>query len=243
VNVVLIDDERRARVRLARLLTTLEDVRIAGEASDGIAAVQLIEDVRPHAAFVDVQMPGMSGLDVVAHLPPDVRPLVVFITAFDDFAVSAFEVNAVDYLMKPVDVDRLRVAVTRLHERLRRHDLSRVVNAMTGTARTPRIVGDRLGTLHVLATEDIDAFVADRELVFAITANGRFLVRYTLRDLEGRLDSAQFARVHKGTIVNLSAIHTLEPQPGGGAVARLRSGYGAVISRRFAHHLRGRLEW
>lgn len=242
MNVVLIDDERRARERLARLLGTVEDVSVVGEASDDMAAVQLMTDVRPHAAFVDVQMPGRNGVDVVACLPPDVRPLVVFITAFPDFAVSAFDVHAVDYVIKPVELDRLRVAVTRLQERLRRHDLSRVLEAVSGTLRSRRVVGEHLGTWHVLPVDGIEAFVADRELVFAITAEGRFLVRYTLRELEDRFD-AGFARVHKGTILNLAAIHTVEPRPGGGAVARLKSGYAAVISRRFAPHLRGRLEW
>ena len=241
MRVLLIDDERRARERLARLLSAIPEIEIAGEAGDGIAAIELIAVLQPDVVFLDVQMPGLNGFEVLAELPAANRPLIVFVTAWDRYALQAFDVSAVDYLVKPVEEDKLARAIARLRERAPGDPLAKLTAAVARPLR--RIVGKRLQKLHVLPLETIEAFIAEGELVFALTADGRFLVERTLRDLEAALDADRFARVHKQTIVNLEKLAVLEPIPKGGATARMQSGAIVEISRRYATPLRTRLGW
>ena len=241
MRVLLIDDERRARERLARLLSAFPEIEIAGEAGDGIAAIELIAVLQPDVVFLDVQMPGLNGFEVLAELPAANRPLIVFVTAWDRYALQAFDVSAVDYLVKPVEEDKLARAIARLRERAPGDPLAKLTAAVARPLR--RIVGKRLQKLHVLPLETIEAFIAEGELVFALTADGRFLVERTLRDLEAALDADRFARVHKQTIVNLEKLAVLEPIPKGGATARMQSGAIVEISRRYATPLRTRLGW
>ena len=241
MRVLLIDDERRARERLARLLSAFPEIEIAGEAGDGIAAIELIAALQPDVVFLDVQMPGLNGFEVLAELPAANRPLIVFVTAWDRYALQAFDVSAVDYLVKPVEEDKLARAIARLRERAPGDPLAKLTAAVARPLQ--RIVGKRLQKLHVLPLETIEAFIAEGELVFALTADGRFLVERTLRDLEAALDADRFARVHKQTIVNLEKLAVLEPIPKGGATARMQSGAIVEISRRYATPLRTRLGW
>ncbi|MDQ6705012.1 MAG: response regulator, partial [Acidobacteriota bacterium] len=239
MKVLIVDDERRARERMARLLGALPDIEVIGEAADGLAALESIATLHPDAVFLDVQMPGLSGFEVISQLPAARRPSIVFVTAYDQFALQAFEVSAVDYLMKPVEEERLARAVAKLqnagspHELDRLDHLDRLVAALEKGHSIQRVVGKKLRQLHVLAIETVEAFVADEELVFAITADGRFLVEKTLRELEAALDPERFARVHKQAIVNLGKIAVLEPIVKGGATARLQSGEIIAISRRY----------
>ncbi|MDQ6662806.1 MAG: response regulator [Acidobacteriota bacterium] len=244
--MLIVDDERRARERMARLLGALPDIEVIGEAADGLAALESIAALRPDAVFLDVQMPGLSGFEVISQLPAARRPSIVFVTAYDQFALQAFEVSAVDYLMKPVEEERLARAVAKLQNAgsLQGLDrLDRLVTALEKEHSIQRVVGKKLRQLHVLAIETVEAFVADEELVFAITAEGRFLVEKTLRELEAALDPEQFARVHKQAIVNLGKIAVLEPIVKGGATARLQSGEIVAISRRYTTDLRRRIGW
>jgi two-component system LytT family response regulator len=242
MKVLIVDDERRARDRLVRILAAFPDVEVAGEAGDGIAALETIGTARPDVVFLDVQMPGLSGFDVLAELPAG-RPLVVFVTAYDKYALQAFEVSAVDYLLKPVEEERLARAVAKLRDQAARDGIDRLQATLQKSQTLQRIVGKRLQKLHVLAVDTIDAFVAEDELVFAVNASGRFLVDRTLRDLESRLDPERFARVHKRAIVNLAKIKEIEPIVKAGASARLESGQTIEISRRYAHELRQKLGW
>jgi two-component system LytT family response regulator len=243
MKVLIVDDERRARERLKRLLASFPDVEVAGESSDGVSALEAIQTHRPDAVFLDVQMPGLTGFDVVAALPPAARPLIVFVTAYEEYALRAFEVSAVDYLMKPVEEERLARAVNSLGDRSSRGGIEKLLAVLHRGQPLQRIVGKRLHKLHVLPVESIQAFLAEQELVFAVTPQGRFLVNSTLRDLEARLDPDCFARAHKQTIVNLAKIAELEPILKGGAVARLENGEPIEISRRYAVGLRAKLGW
>jgi two-component system LytT family response regulator len=243
MKALIVDDERRARDRLVRMLAAFPDVEVAGEAGDGITALEAIGAARPDVVFLDVQMPGLSGFDVLAELPAAGRPLVVFVTAYDNYALQAFEVSAVDYLLKPVEEERLARAVAKLRDQAARDGIDRLLATLQKSQTLQRIVGKRLQKLHVLAVDAIDAFVAEDELVFAVTASGRFLVDRTLRDLEARLDPERFARVHKRAIVNLAKIKEIEPIVKAGASARLESGQTIEISRRYAHELRQKLGW
>ena len=243
MKVLIVDDERPARDRLARLLRGVPDIEIAGEAADGIAALEAIPAVRPDAMFLDVQMPGLDGFEVLAEVSPDLRPLVVFVTAYDDYAIQAFDVSAVDYVVKPVEEGRLLRAIQRLRERDSRTEVARLVAHLQRRQPLQRIVGMRLHAVHVLPVDRIEAFVADHELVFAVTPDGRFLVNRTLRDLEGALDAEQFVRVHKQAIVNVARVSVLTRAGAGGASARLQSGETILISRRYARQLRQHLRW
>jgi two-component system LytT family response regulator len=235
MRVLIVDDERRARERLAQMLASQSGIEIAGQAEDGLAALESIAALKPDAVFLDVQMPGLTGFEVVAALPSAQRPSIVFVTAYDQYALKAFEVSAVDYLMKPVEEDRLANAIKKLRERTHRDAVEKVI--------IERIVGKRLQQYHVLPVETVEAFISDNELVFAITAAGRFLVERTLRDLEEILPANRFARVHKQAIVNLEKLAVLDPIAKGGITARLRSGESIEISRRYAQDLRQRLGW
>jgi two-component system, LytTR family, response regulator len=243
MKVLIVDDERRARERLVRLLAVFPDVEVTGEAGDGMAALEKIRAARPDAVFLDVQMPGLSGFEMVAELASLERPRIVFVTAYEQYALQAFEVSAVDYLMKPVEEERLALAVAKLREQASRGGIERLLATLQKGQTLRHIVGKRLQKLHVLALETIEVFVADNELVFAVTGSGRFLVDKTLRDLEARLDGGRFARVHKQAIVNLAKLKEIEPIVKGGATARLESGQTIEISRRYSHALRQKLGW
>ena len=242
MRLLVVDDEDAARARLARLLAAIPGVHIAGEAADGLSALQLIGSHRPDAIFLDVQMPGLSGFEVVTALPQDVQPGVVFVTAFDTYAIQAFEVSAVDYLVKPVTAVRVTEAVSRLERRIVNDKVARVATALVDASPLQRIVGKHLQQWHVLPIETVEAFVAEQELVFAVTAQGRFLVNRTLRDLETRLGADRFVRVHKQAIVQMTGLVVSQSTPGR-VVARLPSGISVVVSRRHLAHIRHRLGW
>jgi two-component system LytT family response regulator len=188
-------------------------------------------------------MPGLTGFDVVSALPMTGRPLVVFVTAYDQYAFHAFDVSAVDYVLKPVTADRLDRALARLRDRDAQQRLSRLVTHVQETRGLQRIVGKQRHEFHVLPIESVEAFVVEQEIVFAITVSGRYLVDKTLRELEAVLNNDQFARVHRCVIVNLATLTVLQPIVRGGATARLRSGHTIEISRRYAQPLRHKLGW
>ena len=243
MRVLIVDDERRARERLARLLAALPGVEVVGEAPHGVAALEAIPRVQPDAVFLDVQMPGLTGFEVLDTLPAAVRPLVVFVTAHDEYALQAFDVSAVDFLVKPVTPDRVARALVRLRDRDAQQRLTHLVAHLQRSRPLQRIVGKQRHEFHVLPVDGIEAFVAEQELVFAITDTGRFLVEKTMRELETALDADQFVRVHRCAIVNLATLTVLQPIFRGGATARLRSGKAIDISRRYAQPLRHRLGW
>jgi len=242
MKILVVDDERPARDRLVRLLSLVTGLELLAPASDGLVALDAIATHRPDAVFLDVQMRGLSGFDVVAALPSD-PPRIVFVTAYDRYALQAFEVNAVDYLLKPVSETRLQEAVARLRERDANAGVARLLASMQQGPPLQRVVGKHGNTLHVLPAETIEAFVSEQELVFAHTATGRFLIDKTLRDLEARLDSLRFVRVHKQAIVNVDKVRVLEPTGAGGTSARLNGGQSIPISRRYAQPLRRMLAW
>lgn len=242
MKVLVVDDERPARDRLVRLLSAVTGLELLQPAVDGVAALDAIATHRPDAVFLDVQMPGLDGFEVVGALPPD-PPQIVFVTAYDRYALQAFDVNAVDYLLKPVSEGRLHNALARLRERNANAGVARLLTSTQQGFPLRRIVGRFGNTLHVLAIDTIEAFVSEQELVFAHTATGRFLLNKTLRDLEARLDGTKFARVHKQAIVNVDKVQVLEPTGAGGTAARLAGGHAIPISRRYAQPLRRMLAW
>ena len=248
LRVIVADDERPARALLAGMLKSFEDVDLVGEAANGAECVELIEQLSPDLALVDLQMPEVDGLGVVRLVRRDRLPLIAFVTAYDEYAVRAFEMNAVDYLLKPVDPVRLRTPVNRAHERLERADLrpgdaDRVRSAASdyATLQPPallrRIPVRKRDDIFLVPVEQIVSVVADGELLQIFTRSGeRHLITYRLKDLEARLDPAHFVRISRGTLLNIAMIQKITPMPGGTYTAVLHTGAEHAVSR-----IRGRI--
>ncbi len=249
---VVIDDEKPARDRIKRLLAAHPDFQIVGEAADADAAVRLIDETTPDLCFLDVRMPEGTGFDVIeraGHVPH-----VVFVTAYDRYAVPAFAVRSIDYLLKPVGRERFAEAVDRARERIdaagtaRRildelDALRRSVRPVAAAAPRPDRISVRRGPgVLLLDPDEIVWFEAEDTLVFARTAGGRFLIDRTLSDLERQLEG-RFFRAHRSCLVNLARIAEVRPADAG-AYTIVCPGAGTVaLSRRQARRLREIFPW
>jgi two-component system LytT family response regulator len=250
LRVVIADDERPARSLLLAMLRSFEDVDVVGEAKDGSEAVEMIERQRPDLALLDLQMPEVDGLGVVRLLKRNVLPMIAFVTAYDQYAVRAFELNAVDYLLKPVDAGRLRETVSRAIDRLDRDDLRAVsakgvrsaAAALESTTPLRRIPVRRRDEIVLVAVDQIASVVADGELLHLCTIRGeKHTITYRLKDLEARLDPEQFIRLSRGALANIGAINKVTPMPGGVFRLHLSNGQELQTSRFHSRVLRERL--
>jgi two-component system LytT family response regulator len=253
IRTIVADDERPARAFLLELLEKCADVEIVGEADSGAEAVEVIERERPELALLDLQMPELDGLGVVRTIRKDRLPLVAFVTAYDEYAVSAFELNALDYLLKPVDPRRLRATLNRAHERLERADyrpaeaerLKAVaseiqIGAPAGYLR--RIPVRRRDDIVIVPVDQVASVVADGELLHITTiTHERHTITYRLKDLEARLDPACFVRLSRGALVNADLILRISPMPGGTFVVTLKNNMQLPVSRLRARVLRDEL--
>jgi two-component system, LytTR family, response regulator len=246
LRIVIADDERPAREVLRGLLAEIEGVEIVGEAADGPEALTLIETRRPDLALLDLQMPELDGLSVVRLIRKTSMPLVAFVTAYDEYAVQAFEVHAVDYLLKPVERVRLAATVLRARELLERDTVRSqrestrqrtLAAANTYADHQPppplvRIPVRRRDDIILLPVAQVASVVADGELLHLTTIRGdRHTITYRLKDLEARLDPARFIRVERGALVNLDVITTISPLPGGTYLIALANGQEVRASR------------
>ena len=235
IRALIADDEAPAREKLERWVAEQPGMTVAGSAEDGLSAAQCIEQLRPDVAFLDVQMPTLSGLQVAAQLEPSSAPLIVFVTAFDQHAVKAFELNAVDYLLKPYDMDRFAQTVQRVRERLNAHESGAPAVAI-GRARAPsceRLLvpdGERLQLINAASIEWLEA---DDNYVHVHTAARNYLLRRTLQDLLSQLGEQRFVRIHKSTAVNLGSVASLTPLFKGDYEMHLHSGRVLRLSRRY----------
>ncbi len=264
LRVVIADDERPARAFLRDMLASAEDVEIVGEATNGAEAIEMIERLQPDLALLDLQMPVYDGLAVVRMIKRKLLPLVAFITAFDEYAIRAFEANAIDYLLKPIDPARLRRTLMRAHERLERADaraddserLRAVADdfdptcaelALTSPMPAPgtplrRIPVRRRDDILIVPVDQIAAVVADGELLHLTMISGdRHTITYRLKDLEARLDTQQFVRLSRGTLAAVELIQTVSPMPGGTYVVTLKNRLQLPVSRMRARALREQL--
>jgi len=249
--VVIADDERPARSFLAGMLRSFEDVELVGEATNGSEAVEIIEERGPDLALLDLQMPELDGLGVVKAIRKDRLPLVAFVTAFDEYAIRAFELHAVDYLLKPVERKRLRETINRAHERLERSELlqneaSQLHAAVNDCeARLPyleRVPIKRRDETIILPVREIASVVAEGELLHVTTTkNERHTFSYRLKDLESRLDPAKFVRLGRGALANIEMIRRITPQPGGTYVVTLTNDQQLNVSRLQGRILREQL--
>jgi two-component system, LytTR family, response regulator len=252
LRVVVADDERPARSFLVALLRSFDDVTVVGEATSGKEAVMLIEKEKPDLALLDWQMPELDGIGVVRTLKKIEMPLVAFVTAYDEYAVRAFEVNAVDYLLKPVDKMRLRETLNRAQELTEHAEIvseqaARVgaaLDAYEAAAKPPYL--ERVPVRHreevvLVPVVQIASIVADGELLNITTIrNERHTITYRLKDLEQRLDPSRFIRLGRGTLANIDVVTKVSLMPGGTHVALLSNGQKLQVSRLQSRILRER---
>ncbi len=243
IRMLVADDEAPAREKLQRWVAEQPDMEVVGSVADGLTAAQCIEQLRPDVALLDIQMPLLSGLEVAAQLEASCAPLIVFVTAFDEHAVKAFELNAVDYLLKPYDKDRLLRALQRVRGRLGRSDshAAAVATARAQTASGGRLLVPDGERLQLIDTASVEWLEADDNYVHVHTAGRSYLLRRTLQDLLTQLGEQHFARIHKSAAVNLGAIATLSPLFKGDYEVELRNGRVLRLSRRYREALFDRM--
>lgn len=231
MRVFLVDDEQLALRRLARMLEAGRRVEIAGSESDPLKAVAAIQAQRPDAVFLDIQMPELNGFEVLARLDP--QPLVVFTTAHDQFALQAFAVDSIDYLLKPIEAPQLERALNKLERMLAgrdtRPDLRGLIEQINANLRRPESaeylerLPSRIGErIELVDLAQVTHLFAKDKLTFAATPSRNYVVDLTIQELEQKLAPHQFVRIHRATIVALKAVLELHPWFGGGMRIRLK---------------------
>jgi len=235
IRVCVVDDEPLARRGVLSLLAAFDDLQVVGEYEDGTTALAGLQAQPPDLVFMDVQMPGMTGLDVLAALSPQQRPLAILLTAHDSFAVRAFALNAVDYLLKPVDDARFAEALARARQLLRLRDLDTARTPPTATpARHLEKFSVRIGhrTLFIRAAS-VAWIGADGDYAVLHVGERTYIVRESLHQLAAQLDPARFVRVHRSSIVRLDQVAELQPLTNRDAVLRLHDGTPVRVSRTY----------
>lgn len=230
--VLVADDETMARHRLVRLLSAMDGITIAGQCEDGLAALAFLQREDVDLAVLDIQMPGLTGLDVKALLEEG-GPAVIFVTAHAEHSLAAFEVGALDYVLKPVDPERLEKAVSRVQRRL-------AGEAAAADLGQPLALASK-GAIHLVAPEEISHATFDGQLVTLHYAGKTLLSDVSLSELDARLPTPPFERVHRRALVNLHAVSQLEPNGRGGYHAQLRGGGSVEVARQAARRLRRQL--
>jgi two-component system LytT family response regulator len=246
---LLVDDESLARDRFRALLHDAghPGMEIIGEAESGQKAIPMMYELKPDCVFLDIQMPGLSGFDVVDLLARP-RPHIVFVTAYDDYALKAFEVHALDYLTKPVRLDRLQRCLRRIDEMLRGQGGQTSADANIESLRQERasLMLTRL-TLHagnrlrVVNVQDIERIEAEDKIVHVFLREGRFRTDFTLDELEARLDKTLFVRIHRSHIVRIDAIKELIPWFSGSYCVKVSDGTQLPVARRRAQDVKALL--
>ncbi|HYC50292.1 MAG TPA: LytTR family DNA-binding domain-containing protein [Gemmatimonadaceae bacterium] len=252
LRVLIVDDEPLARQRIADALATHADVEIVGEAGDGDAAAEAIQTTKPDVVFLDMQMPGKTGLEVVRQVGIAQMPLTIFVTAYDKHALEAFEVAAVDYLVKPFDDDRFDQALGRARRIIELKEVdrlrSRLLTILQGSEGdrssdralpSPTARGDYLeripvemrGKVRVVPVGEIDFIIASGPYAELYSGDRKYVIRESMQNLEDRLDPAHFIRTHRSVIVRLELIETLHKGAGGDYEVQLKSGRRLRVSR------------
>jgi two-component system, LytTR family, response regulator len=239
IKAFIVDDEAPAREKLRLWLNDTQDFSVIGEFGDGLSAAEGLAERTTDVVFLDVQMPELTGLELAAQLEPALAPLLVFVTAYDAHALAAFELNAVDYLLKPYDRDRFGRTLDRVRDRLKSNDPR---EAQVSLARTQTGISDRLlvptaDGLRMIESASVHSLEADDNYVHVHTSGQCFILRRTLRDLLVQLGEQRFVRIHKSVAVNIREIDSLTPLFKGDFEIRMRSGKLLRLSRRYAADL------
>lgn len=253
LRIIIADDERPAREFLKSVLRDFVDAEVVGEATNGAEAVDLIKHAKPDLALLDLQMPELSGLEVVKLLRKTQMPLVAFVTAYDQYAVQAFELNAVDYLLKPVEKKRVRQTLDRAIERLEQDDwrqseteklksVTKTYKELSGSEFIDRIPVKKRDDILLIPVAEVASIIADGELLRITTEESqKYVINFRLKDLETRLDQRSFVRLSRGAIANIKMIARVSPMPGGTYLVTLKNGQEITTSRLQSRVLRAEL--
>jgi len=234
MKVLIADDEPVARQVLREHVEAIPSLEIAGEASTGKETLQRILDLDPDVVLLDQQMPELDGLAVVRSLRGAHTPLIIFVTAYERHALEAFEVGAVDYLLKPVRRERLEKAIEKARRQLK---------SLPAAQGPKKIVGRRGTDLYLLDPAEIVAFQAEGELVHIITTGQRYLSDHSLKALEEKLERPRFRRVHRGTLINTDHLRKISPLSSRRWLLKMSNGFEAVVSKRLASNIREQSRW
>jgi two-component system LytT family response regulator len=246
---LIVDDEELARLRMRKLLEPFSDkIEIVGEAQDGLTALEKIRTIKPDLVFLDIQMPGMTGLEVVSQLKDGEIPWIVFATAFDEFAIKAFEESAIDYLLKPIEADRLKASIAKIDRISAKTSpalLETVRKLMESQSPSQKYlqriqvkIGDRTLLLNV---DQTIRFEAEDKYTTVHTDESKYVIDTPLVELEARLDPSKFMRIHRAHLVNTTRIAEIQRQFGGRlkVVLNDKSKSGLPVSRNFVDKVRG----
>jgi DNA-binding LytR/AlgR family response regulator len=250
MRALLVDDEPIARKVLREELADLPEVEVIGEAENGEQALERIHALAPDLVFLDLQMPGMDGFEVVRNLPGENPPCIVIVTAFNEHAIRAFDAGAIDYLLKPVGQDRLMKCVERVRQ-LRRSSLAvaesvarlQDVVQQAPSNRPRKIVGKLGEEFHLLDSSQVLAFQAERELVWIITRKQRYLATQPLKTIQQKLGDLNFARVHRNSLVNLDHVAKMAPLSSQRWLLTLANQQEFIVSKRQARAVQKLLSW
>ena len=245
VRSLIVDDELLSRKRIRRFLCAEQDFEIVAESENGKEAVAAIQEYSPDVVFLDVQMPGMSGFDVIATIGVEHMPLTIFTTAFDEYAVRAFEVHALDYLLKPISRSRFHAVLKRVRSNLAQtrqllepHLLDLLVRRQEDAQALTRLLIKSEGKVIFLNTREIDWIQAEGNYVRVQAGPTAHLLRQTLSRLTKDLDANRFLRIHRSTIVNIERIKELRPCFHGDYIVHLRDGKRLTLSRTYREEVR-----
>lgn len=243
LRVVVIDDEDLPRQRVRELVHSHAALALVGEASDGAQALDAIVEQRPDLIFLDIQMPELDGFQVVAALDDDIMPAIVFVTAYDQYAIRAFEVDAVDYLLKPITQQRFDAAVERVLGRVQHGATLQQVRALAARMNerggyATRFVARRGGKHYFVRVADVDWLESNGNYIRIHTGESSHLIREPMKDLETRLDPAHFVRIHRSIMVAIDRIRSIETGEHGEYVLTLPGGTRLVSSRSFSERVR-----
>jgi two-component system LytT family response regulator len=243
LRTLIVDDEAPARRRIRRLLAAEPDVVVAGEYGDGVSALAGIQSMQPDLVFLDVQMPERDGFAVVKGLPPGRLPAILFVTAYDQYALRAFDVHAVDYLLKPFTGDRFRTALSRARERIAQRSADAGLARLAETLRNRPVYLSRVpvrtaGRTLFVDLGAVDWLEAADNYVRLHVREREYLVRDTLAALEAQIDPERFVRIHRSAIVQADRVAEIRPTSHGDAEVSLRDGTRLAVSRTFRERLR-----
>jgi two-component system, LytTR family, response regulator len=246
IRTLIIDDEPLARRKIREFLKQDREIEIVGECGNGVQAVEVVRSAAPDLLFLDVQMPGMDGFAVLEELDREQLPFVIFVTAYDKYAVKAFEVRALDYLLKPFHRERFAHATARAKAQIRASasDFSTQIRDLIQELRPParcleRVIIKTAGTVLFLKTEEIDWISAEENYVRLHCGKSSYLMREKISNLEAQLDPGRFQRIHRSTIVNLDRILKLHAVSHGDYQVVLQDGTELMLSRAYRGRLTG----
>lgn len=246
IRTLVVDDEQLPRERVVKLVEANPHLELVGEADDGRSALDAIAKLQPDLVFLDIQLPELDGFQVISALDDDVLPAVVFVTAFDEYAIRAFEVDAIDYVLKPVSAERFNAAVERVRSRMEGRprpsasalrDVAAWATAQRA-APTTRFVARRGNTHYFVPVEDVEWIEADGNYMRLMTPGRSHLVRETMKGMEACLDPARFTRIHRSAIVAVDRIASVQSCENGEYAITLTSGARLTSSRPYAERIR-----